>query len=443
MPQLPLYRLTVEENEVEGMDFVGFVDSPAHIKKYVTMSAAPGKVTRYHFNDEKRIVKGVIISTYQPIYRRNDDGFEYNVYFTKEDAAVIRDVFAKKGYHNNVNLMHDMSRKVENVALIEMITINDDRTNIPAEFADQNLQKGSVIFGYKVFDDKAWKFIKENGTGFSLEGWFKDIEVKLMSGKMKKVFAIISQVNEWEIEIVEDTIGIGTQLNYKPREGEMSPVHLSSGEYSYKGSSIMVNAKGVVVMIDGKTEGVSLSKTENSKTKKMKKKSIWEKLGMSKPGAKKPVFDKTKKDKYAEATTVDGQKVMWDGALEVGTPIFMVPEGEEPILAPAGDLAFEYDGANYAVTVDEEGLIATVEVVEMDSEDPDEMAAAMAAKFAAVEKAYDAKFAAFKKESDKRIEVLASEVSDLTEAVEKLAEKKTGHKSVTGSDNPGWKGMKK
>lgn len=360
MPQLPLYRLTVEEIEVKGMDFVGFVDYPAHVKKYVTMSAAPVKVMRYHFNEEKRIVKGVVISTYQPIYRRDDDGYEYNVYFTKEDAAVIRDIFAKNGYHNNVNLMHDMNQKVQGVGLIEMITVNDERSNIPTEFADQNLQKGSVIFGYKVFDDKAWKFVKENGAGFSLEGWFKNIEVKL-----------------------------------------------------------------------------------NKQKKKMEKKSIWEKLGIANPKAKKPVFDKTKKDKYAEATTVDGIVVTWEGALEAGTPIFVVPEGEEPVLAPEGELSFEFEGANYVVKVDAEGMIAQVEVVEMEKEEEAEVEAAMAAKFAAVEKAHNDKFAAFKKENDKTIAVFAQAVAELTEAVEKLAEKKSEHKSQVGSDKPGWKSMKK
>lgn len=363
MSKLPLYRLTVEPDEVEGMDFVGFVDHPAHIKKYVTMSAAPVKVTRYHFNEEKRIVKGVVISTYQPIYRRDDDGFEYNVYFTKEDAAVIRDIFAKNGYHNNVNLMHDMSRKVENVGLIEMITVNDARTNIPEEFADQNLQKGSVIFAYKVFDDVAWKFVKENGAGFSLEGWFKNIEVKLS----------------------------------KPKKGKM----------------------------------------------KKKKFDIWAALGMSKPGSKKPVFDKAKKDKYAEATTVDGAKVTWEGALEAGTPLFVVPEGEEPVLAPEGEHSFEFDGVMYVVKVDAEGMIAEVEVVEMEEQEDSEMAEAMTAKFAAVEKANADKFAAFKKESDDRISVIASALAELTEAVEKLAEGKEQHKSTLGSDNPGWKKIKK
>lgn len=364
MSKLPLYRLTVEESDVKGMDFVGFVDHPAHIKSYVTMSAAPVKVERYHFNEEKRIVKGVIISTYQPIYRRDDDGYEYNVYFTKDDAALILHTFAKNGYHNNVNLMHDMSRKVNDVALIEMITVNDARTNIPEEFASQNLQKGSVIFAYKVYSDEAWKFVKENGTGFSLEGWFNNIEVKF--------------------------------------------------------------------------------KTEKSKQKKvMKKKTIWEKLGIANPAAKKPVFDKTKKDKYSEATTVDGQVVTWDGALEQGTPIFIVPENEEPLLAPEGELAFEFEGVNYLVKVDAEGSISSVEVVEMKKEEDDEMAEALAAKFSKIEKENADKFDAFKKESASKIEVLAQAVAELTEAVEKIAEKKSEHSKLTGTGEPGWKTLKK
>jgi len=445
MSRLPLYRLTVETDEDKGMDFVGLVDSPAHSKSYVTMSAAPVKVERYHFNEEKKIVKGVVLSTYQPIYRRDDDGYEYNVYFTKSDAEKVRDLFAKNGYHNNVNLMHDMSKKVSGAALIEMITINDERSNIPSEFANQNLQKGSVIFAYKINDEKTWKFVKENGAGFSLEGWFKNVEVKLNNKKvpMKKVFAVIAQLSEWEIEIVEDIIEIGVQLNYKPFDAGQKPSHLSSGEYHYDGHSLQVNAKGVVVMIDGKTEGVSLSKLKKSKSKKMEKKSIWERLGMKNPAAKKPVFDKTKKDKYAEATTVDGQTITWEGALEKGTALFRVPEGEEPVLIAGEEVSFEFDGNNYVVKTDDEGMIDTVEVVEMEKEDDEEMAAAMVAMKADLEKKSDKKFADFKKESDAKIVELAKDIQTLTEAVEKLAEGKPAFKTVTGSTEPGWKKAKK
>lgn len=322
------------------------------------MSAAPVKVERYHFNEEKRIVRGVILSTYQPIYRRDDDGYEYNVYFTKDDAEKVLHMFAKNGHHNNVNLMHDMSKKVDGIALFEMITINDERSNIPEEFANQNLQKGSVIFGYKIYNDKAWKFAKENAAGFSLEGWFKNVEVKFKN---------------------------------------------------------------------------------KTKSKKKMKKSLLERLGFAGSGAKKPVFDKAKKDKYAEATTVDGVVVMWDGALEVGTPIFVVPEGEEPVLAPEGDHAFEFDGANYVVSVDAEGLISNVEVVEADEQSDEEMAQAMEA----IKKDYEGKFAAHKKATDTQIKTLASEIEKLTEAVEKLAEGKSKHSTVVGKDKPGWRSIKK
>ena len=362
MPRLPLYRLTVETDNDKGMDFVGLVDSPAHLKTYVTMSAAPVKVERYHFNDEKKIVKGVVLSTYQPIYRRDDDGYEYNVYFTREDAEKVLHLFAKNGFHNNVNLMHDGSKKVSGAALIEMLTINDERTNIPEEFANQNLQKGSTIFAYKINDDKTWKFIKENGAGFSLEGWFKNVEVKL---------------------------------------------------------------------------------NNKTKSKKMNKKSIWERLGIANPTAKKPVFDKTKKDKYAEATTVDGQVITWEGALEKGTPLFRVPKGEEPVLIAGEEVSFEFEGNNYVVKTNDEGMIDTVEVVETEEKSDEEMAAAMVAMKADLEKKSDKKFADFKKESDAKIVELAKEIQSLTEAVEKLAEGKPTFKTVTGQSNPGWKTAKK
>lgn len=359
MARLPLYRMTVETDEDKGMDFVGLVDYPAHMKNYVAFSAAPKKVTRYHFNEEKRIVKGVVLSTYQPIYRRDQDGYEYNVYFTKDDAMAVLQMFAKNGYHNNVNLMHDMSKKVEGCALIEMITVNDERTNIPSEFADQNLQKGSVIFSYKINDDKAWKFVKENGAGFSLEGWFKNIPVKL----------------------------------------------------------------------------------EKNKPKKMKKKTLVERLfGKT---DKKPVFNKDNKDKYATATTVDGQTVTWEGAIENGTPMFLVPaeEGAEPILAPAGEYSLEYEGVSYVVKVDEEGLVENVEIVEEEAQD---VSAEVEAAMSEMKKDYETKLSKIQTDSDAKIQTLAKAVDDLTEALEKLAEGKGGKfTKASGTDKPGWQGMKK
>ncbi len=186
MPQrLPVFKLVIDE-DAEGMDFMGLVDYPAHGKNWIAFNQLPNKVElKHHFNDEKRIVTGVAIATDLQIYRRDPNGFEYNIVFTKEDTLAIMKMFSKRGYFNNVNLMHDMGRKAKGIYLIESFFIKDDRSNIPAEFANQNLRPGSLIFSYWVEDDITWKFVKENGTGFSIEGWFKEVEIKF--NKTKKM----------------------------------------------------------------------------------------------------------------------------------------------------------------------------------------------------------------------------------------------------------------
>jgi len=170
MARLPVYKLVIDE-DAEGMDFMGLVDYPAHGKNYVTFSKAPNKVElKQYFNDEKRIVKGVAIATDLQIYRRDEDGYEYNVVFTKEDTFKIMKMFAMNGYYNNVNFMHNASKKAKGIYLIECFFIDDEMSNIPKEFENQNLRPGSLIFSYWAKDDTTWNFIKEHGAGFSIEG---------------------------------------------------------------------------------------------------------------------------------------------------------------------------------------------------------------------------------------------------------------------------------
>ena len=184
--KLPVFKLIVDI-DTEGMDFVGLVDYPAHGKNWITMSKAPVKVERrIAFNEERQMVTGVAIATNLLIYRRDPDGFEYNVYFSKEDTMAIMKMFAKRGYHNNVNLMHDSSKKVRDAALVESYFINDEKSNIPKGFEDQNLQPGSLIFTYWIESKETWDFVKKSGAGFSIEGWFREMPVKFLKNSKNK-----------------------------------------------------------------------------------------------------------------------------------------------------------------------------------------------------------------------------------------------------------------
>lgn len=346
--KLPVYRLKIDIDD-EGMDYVGLVDYPAHGKNYVTMSKAPNKVEpKFHFNDEKRIVTGVAIATDLLIYRRDDDGYEYNVYFSKEDTLTIMKMFAKRGYHNNVNLMHDSSKKVRDAYMIECYFINNERTNIPAQFADQNLQPGSTIFSYWVEGDKTWKFIKEHGAGFSIEGWFQSVPVKFL---------------------------------------------------------------------------------KTQKRSKMKK-SLFERLfGTTTP--ENAVFDKAKKDKYATATTSEGDTVYWDGELVEGNSLFVVPaDGGDPVLAPAGDHTIDIDGEMITVTVDESGVITAVSTPEEQSE-VEEAMEAMAAEY---RKKFDAQ--------ESKIKLMAKTIDEQTEQIERLLVKNGFKKVENATKTSSWRDIK-
>lgn len=329
MARLPLYKMVIDD-EAEGMDFMGLVDVPAHGKSWVALSKLPKKVElKYHFNEEKRIVRGVAIATDLQIYRRDPDGYEYNIVFTKDEVNKLVKKFAKNNYFNNVNLMHDMSQKQKGVYMIEMYQINDEMSNIPKEFEGQNLRPGSLIMAYYVENNETWQFVKENGTGFSIEGWFGQKEIKL---------------------------------------------------------------------------------------NKKNKMSLLEKLGFKKE--EKPKFDSDNKDKYAEAVTVDGQTIMWEGDLAEGNALFVVPEdGSEPILAAAGEYAVEMDGEAKVITVDEAGMIVSVtggeEMEEEEKEDEEEVAEAMQAlkaHFEAENKKSKDEFTEFKNDVFSKLETIAKAV---------------------------------
>lgn len=370
--QLPLYKLQIDK-DAEGMDYIALVDYPAHGKSWVAFQKqTPVQKVEFkqHFNEDKRIVTGVAIATNLQIYRRREDGTEYNVFFTPQDTKIICQELFKNDYMHNVNEMHDMNKDVKGMYLFESFFINDKRTNIPEAFANQNLQKGSWITSYKVDSDEAWEKIK-NGefAGFSIEGWFKEVEVNLSKKKLK------------------------------------------------------------------------------SKNNKMKKKSLLERLGFKQPEKKTVKFNK---DKHAEATTVDGLVIMWEGdAPVVGGELFVKDEeSEDFILAAAGDYSYELDGTTWVVTVDESGVITDMkEAEEMEEEEEEEEFKAMEA----MKKDYESKFASHKKDSDAKMVTMATEVDSLTKLVGELKEKleevadpdyKRKQKHSGGSNKPGWKKTK-
>lgn len=97
----------------------------------------------------------------------------------------------------------------------------------------------------------------------------------------------------------------------------------------------------------------------------------------------------------SEATTVDGVVLFYDGDLAVGTTVMVEVDGEK-IPAPEGDHQVEIDGVTFAITLDAEGKVTTMEEVAQMSEE----AVALSAVIKKVVTDATAKFTAMQKEID-------------------------------------------
>ena len=77
---LPFYELTINDNDETGVSFNALVDVPAHLKNFVAFGK--NKTVKYNFNEEERMVVGVMMSANTFIYRPADEGApDNNVFF--------------------------------------------------------------------------------------------------------------------------------------------------------------------------------------------------------------------------------------------------------------------------------------------------------------------------------------------------------------------------
>lgn len=364
--KLKVYDMAINADDETGVDINSFVDSPAHMRSFETYGKP--KMT-FAIDEEKRIVTGVAIMADFLIYRNDKQLGEHYVKFSPDVIWAIRNKFFKNGFGNNTNVMHDTM--VEGATLVESFIVNDsdDRfCKVPEILSKQKVTNGSWVVSYYVENDKLWEACKD-GTfkGFSVEGYFDKIPTTIKTNMAKKKlakgrFGKIAQVSKWTLAVDQDTFEEGTKLttSYEDSLGERVVSPLSAGEYTTdSGEQILVDSNGVIRMKYSK----QLNMNKNGK----KKKSIFDRL----------IFgDDSVEETMSEATTVDGTAIFFDGDLAVGSAVMIEVDGEK-VAAPAGDHEVEIDGKTYAISLDDGGVVTTMEEVEQMSAEAKKLAEAM------------------------------------------------------------------
>lgn len=185
-----VYYVEIDESDddITGVDFMGLVDVPAHLKNFVTFNESEGPKEedifkrKFEFDDDKQIVRGVFIAANMMIRRFHPEmGGEHYVIFPPSEIEKIIHKFHRLGFTNNVNVQHDPEQVVKDVYLFESFQVDRENGISPPKFLEgQRVDDGSWVGGYKIEDKATWEKVKSGEiNGFSVEGWFGHREAEI------------------------------------------------------------------------------------------------------------------------------------------------------------------------------------------------------------------------------------------------------------------------
>lgn len=205
---LPIYELKISEEDIDSFA-LSLVDFPAIESNFRYFNTQKIKL---NFNDEKMEISGPALIPDKLIYRRDNNGFEYNTFFSVETIRKFVELFMKKN-KSKFNIQH--TDKFIQLNIIESYFAKKDN-----EF---DVPENSWIITAKVLDKETWEMVKEKMlNGFSVEGLFYneliefsnnniDLKTKNKMDIKTKIMEAVNKILFEEVQItgVTENVEIG------------------------------------------------------------------------------------------------------------------------------------------------------------------------------------------------------------------------------------------
>ena len=122
---------------------------------------------------EKQMLIAPIMRADYKIPRIDDEGNEYEVFFSADTVKKIAYKLMKEQKIHNINIEHDDEQTVDDVYLVESWIVEDPEHDKSTLYGYKP-NKGDWYGMYKVDNDRIWKDYIKSGkvNGVSVEGWF-------------------------------------------------------------------------------------------------------------------------------------------------------------------------------------------------------------------------------------------------------------------------------
>lgn len=173
--KLPIYKATIQDDET-GMFAISLVDDPAVESNFLYFNNDKAPMMFTVQNEEKRLVRGVIMECDKLIYRRTSEGYEYYITFDESTIRLMAQKYLADGFQNNVDTMHN-GQLESGVQMVQWFISDKEHGVNPEGFED--IADHSLFAEFHVSNDEIWGAIKD-GTfrGFSLAGFFEPVPVE-------------------------------------------------------------------------------------------------------------------------------------------------------------------------------------------------------------------------------------------------------------------------
>lgn len=168
--EIPTYKVIISEdfNTEEGVDMISLVTDPAIKVNWVAFSKQDQQKYTFTETKDQQKLAGPFLIPDMPIYRKDDDGFEYYIVFGKEEILKISEKFNKLQKTANVNYQHLDDSKLNFVFVAQNWLTEDVDKSQKYGF---NLPVGTWFGIVKVENSEFWsdEVKTENIKGFSVE----------------------------------------------------------------------------------------------------------------------------------------------------------------------------------------------------------------------------------------------------------------------------------
>jgi len=253
----------------KGVFAISLVHSPATEEFFVAMSKQDKLVTLAKVDEEKRILMGLVLQPNQLIYRVDEDGNEFEMFFSEETIRDFSQNFFQSGFQLNSKLEHDTP--ISGVTFTESWLVADPKKDKSAAFGLE-YPEGSWLVSMKVDNDDIWNNYIKTGElrGFSIDGMVELEEVNYktdiqMSKENKSILALLKDIvskNEEQLEVTLGSVKSGElDIQFEGDSLEVGSAVFLIGENEERvqlaDGTYQIDDAGEIVVKDGLVESMS------------------------------------------------------------------------------------------------------------------------------------------------------------------------------------------